>query len=244
MARFEVVPRGLNVRSGPGTRYAILEELANGALVDEIPVAGWRFVRLKDGKTGWVSGAYLREAAEAPVTPAAAVEFAGPVLMQSELLSRFGTPRDPAPYLKIIDLREFAPYLWSVKDYNDNAWSCRIYGHELMEAPLRAAFKRLCERGLAGELLTFDGCVNIRPPSGGGMTYSVHAWGLAVDFNARTNGYGKRPALSSGFVKCFAECGFEWGGLWDTPDGMHFQLPWIRVRTDGNPLNPVAWRAA
>lgn len=244
MARFEVVPRGLNVRSGPGTQYRILKTLVNGDVVDEVPLDVWRPVAMEDGSIGWVSGKYLREAVGAPeIQPAApAPKSSGPILMQNELLSRFGTPRDPAPYLKIIDLKEFAGYLGHVKDFNGNRWSCRIYAHELMEAPLKAAFKRLCERGLAGELRTFDGAVCIRPPKGGSMPYSVHAWGLAVDFNAGSNPYGGRPTLSSGFVKSLAENGFEWGGLWSIPDGMHFQLPWIRVRSDDNPLNPVAWR--
>jgi len=163
-------------------------------------------------------------------------------IMQSQLLNLFGKPRDPAPYLKVIDLKEFAGYLGHVRDFQGNPWSCRIYGHEAMAGPLKAAFRLLCERGYAGELKTYDGCVCIRPPKGGSMPYSVHAWGLAVDFNALTNPYGGRPTLSARLVKYFAECGFEWGGLWSTPDGMHFQLPWVRAREDGNPLNPVAWR--
>lgn len=164
-------------------------------------------------------------------------------ILQSQLSQLFGTPRDPAPYLKVIDLREFSGHLGHVKDFTGKPWSGRIYGHELLEAPLQAAFGRLCGRGFAGELRTYDGCVCIRKMKGG-AGYSVHSWGLAIDVNAGSNPFGGRPALSDGFVRCFAECGFEWGGLWrpdSLRDGMHFQLPWIRVRTDGNPLNPVAW---
>jgi hypothetical protein len=32
------------------------------------------------------------------------------------------------------------------------------------------------------------------------------------------------PKLSAGFVKCFTDNGFEWGGYWQRKDGMHFQL--------------------
>lgn len=165
-------------------------------------------------------------------------------IMQNQLLGEFGKPRDPAPYLKIIDLREYASYLEHVRDFNGNPWSCRIYGHELLEAPLNAAFRLLCEKGFAGELRTYDGCLCIRPPRGGSMPYSTHAWAIAIDLNAGSNPYGGRPTLSEGFVQCFTQCGFEWGGLWKPDsgrDGMHFQLAWTRVRTDGNPLNPVAW---
>lgn len=146
------------------------------------------------------------------------------VISESDLLSLFGRPRDPAPYLKIIDLAEFKNDLSHVKDYLGHTWSCRIYGHKLLEAPLRIAFKNLISRGYAGELRTFDGCVCVRPKTSGNG-WSTHAWGLALDFNAGANGYGRRPTLSAGFVKCFTDAGFEWGGSWRTPDGMHFQLP-------------------
>ena len=34
----------------------------------------------------------------------------------------------------------------------------------------------------------------------------------------------KEPTLSAGFVKCFKDAGFDWGGDWSIRDGMHFQL--------------------
>jgi hypothetical protein len=48
--------------------------------------------------------------------------------------------------------------------------------------------------------------------------------------------------FSDELVRCFAEAGFEWGGLWRTPDGMHFQLPWTQDwRQSANPLRPVPY---
>ena len=53
---------------------------------------------------------------------------------------------------------------------------------------------------------------------------SLHSWGIAIDVNAAWNGLNKPSTLSPGFVKCFTDAGFEWGGTWKRIDGMHFQL--------------------
>ena len=53
---------------------------------------------------------------------------------------------------------------------------------------------------------------------------SLHSWGIAIDVNAFENGLNQTPKLSSGFVKCFTDAGFEWGGNWERRDAMHFQL--------------------
>jgi len=149
------------------------------------------------------------------------------IIRQSQLTQLFGSPTDPAPYLKVMNFSEFAPSFGHVRSYDGSHWSCKIYGHKMMEVPLRRAFKALVDGGLAKELKTYDGCVNIRRMTGGGGM-SVHSWGLAVDFNAASNPYGAKPTFSAGFVKCFTDAGFEWGGNWNTPDGMHFQLPRTR----------------
>jgi hypothetical protein len=165
-------------------------------------------------------------------------------MLQSQAASVFGDPRtqEAKAYLKTMDFSEFQSNFSHVLDYEGNPWNFKIYGNYIIEDPLRRAFGNLAQRGLAQEFRTFDGCFNIRQSKGGG-TFSQHSWGIAVDFNASTNRYGQEPTLSPDFVKCFSECGFEWGGLWSTPDGMHFQLFWVRIRNDGNPLNPVPWQA-
>ena len=101
----------------------------------------------------------------------------------------------------------------------------KIYCNSDMVKPLEKAFRNLIETGYVKELRTWDGCFNIRPKKSG-RTPSLHSWGLAVDVNAAWNGYGKQPTLSAGFVKCFTDAGFDWGGVWHMPntDGMHFQL--------------------
>jgi hypothetical protein len=99
----------------------------------------------------------------------------------------------------------------------------RIYCNKDMVAPLKQAFANLIGRGFVLELKTWDGCFNIRKKRGL-QSMSLHSWGIAVDVNAFENGLNKEPKLSAGFVKCFTDAGFDWGGLWMRKDGMHFQL--------------------
>jgi hypothetical protein len=99
----------------------------------------------------------------------------------------------------------------------------KIYCNRDLVSPLTNALKNLIERGFVSELKTWDGCFNIRKIRGS-TAMSLHSWGIAVDVNAFENGLYKEPKLSSGFVKCFTDAGFDWGGVWKRKDGMHFQL--------------------
>jgi hypothetical protein len=99
----------------------------------------------------------------------------------------------------------------------------RLYCNKDLVAPLTQAFKNLITTGFVKELKTWDGCFNIRKKRGL-TSMSLHSWGIAIDVNAAWNGLGKTPVLSAGFVKCFTDAGFDWGGTWTRKDGMHFQL--------------------
>lgn len=99
----------------------------------------------------------------------------------------------------------------------------KIYCNKDMVKPLEQVFKNLIQRNHVKELKTWDGCFNIRKKRGL-TSMSLHSWAIAVDVNAAWNGLGKTPVLSAGFVKCFTDAGFEWGGTWTRKDGMHFQL--------------------
>lgn len=99
----------------------------------------------------------------------------------------------------------------------------KIYCNKRMVLPLENAFRNLMIRGVAKEVKTWDGCFNVRK-SRGLSAMSLHSWGIAVDLNAAWNQLGKKPVLSAKFVQCFKDAGFDWGGTWKRPDGMHFQL--------------------
>lgn len=120
---------------------------------------------------------------------------------------------------------EIAMVMWDVPvALNVGVIPRRIYCNKDLVTPLRDALYHLIHRGLLHELRTWDGCFNIRKKRGA-STPSLHSWGLAIDVNAGWNRFGEPPTLSRGFVECFEDAGFDWGGRWGTkPDGMHFQL--------------------
>lgn len=152
------------------------------------------------------------------------------MISQKELYTKFG---DPNKYKDMV--------LFDVpEELEIGVIPKRIYCNKALINPIKSAFKNLIDRNLVNELKTWDGCFNVRPMRGYekkytlaiksgdyeiGINYlSVHAWGCAIDLNASWNGLGKTPTLSAGFVKCFTDAGFDWGGTWKRKDGMHFQL--------------------
>jgi len=135
------------------------------------------------------------------------------LLTSTECISRYGAA-----------CKESNMVLWDVPtELEIGVIPKRIYCNKDMLIPLTLAFKALIATGYVKELKTWDGCFNIRQKRGL-TSQSLHSWGVAIDVNAAWNGFGKKPTLSQGFVKCFTDNGFDWGGNWTTPDGMHFQL--------------------
>lgn len=116
--------------------------------------------------------------------------------------------------------------LWVVPEYITKAIPVipnKIYCNKDLIEPLEAAFQNVIDRDLACEIMTWDGCFNIRKKRGL-KSWSLHSWAIAIDFNAAWNQLGKKPRMNIKLVKCFTDAGFEWGGKWSRPDGMHFQL--------------------
>lgn len=99
----------------------------------------------------------------------------------------------------------------------------KLYCNKDIVTPLTQAFTNLISTGKVNELKTWDGCFNIRKKRGL-SSMSLHSWGIAIDVNAAWNQLNMVPTLTPGFVKCFTDAGFEWGGTWTRKDGMHFQL--------------------
>lgn len=117
----------------------------------------------------------------------------------------------------------------------------KIYCNVDAIQPFTKAFENLIHYEKVNELVTWDGCYNLRPIRGYEMRYeaavkagnielamkylSVHSWADAWDGNAFENQLGTKGKFSKEFVRCFTDAGWDWGGSFQKrPDPMHFQL--------------------
>jgi hypothetical protein len=137
-------------------------------------------------------------------------------LSSDECLERYGEPK-----------LERNMFLWMIPDEFAFVGRDKVYINRDMAEPLYRAFENIVAAGLEHEFRTFDGCFCIRKKRGQ-SSQSLHSWGMAVDINASSNQFGHEPAMSPELVACFEKAGFEWGGNWSVPDGMHFQ-PWLET---------------
>lgn len=95
---------------------------------------------------------------------------------------------------------------------------------------IRDFFQAVDDAGLADRILTFDGSWAPRFVRGSRTYLSNHAWGTAVDLNARWNGLTCVPALKGRqgsvreLVPIAHQFGLYWGGHFDRQDGMHVEV--------------------
>lgn len=84
-------------------------------------------------------------------------------------------------------------------------------------------FRALKDRSLWDHVVTFDGAYCWRAQRGSDKL-SMHAYGAALDFNAKTNQLGTKGDMDPGVIEVFSSLGWTWGGRWRRPDPMHFQF--------------------
>jgi len=89
---------------------------------------------------------------------------------------------------------------------------------------LIGAMEQLQREGLGSLVHSNAGCYNpellaatpTAPPA-------FHAYGAAIDINAPENPFGSTPTQDHRLVKVMKDWGFNWGGDFLVPDGMHFE---------------------
>lgn len=99
--------------------------------------------------------------------------------------------------------------------------------HRVLFPQLEAALKEIRSQGLTGAIdpSQYGGCYVPRfIGRDQNKPISMHAWGLAIDFNVKDNPQGGQPKMDPRVVEIFEAWGFRWGGRWSIPDGHHFEL--------------------
>ena len=110
--------------------------------------------------------------------------------------------------------------------------------HRLVAPALGRVLADLMRRNLCHLVNTFDGCFVARHMGWDPRrSLSRHAWGIAVDVNARMFPYGPEAAQNRRLVDALKRQGFAWGGEWRTPDPMHFEI--VDLAQPARPLRIV-----
>jgi hypothetical protein len=95
--------------------------------------------------------------------------------------------------------------------------------HNKIAPQVEILFAALDHDGVWPLLKTYDGGYTWRAKRGS-QKMSMHAFGLALDFNAATNGLGNHDFdMPRPVIRVFKALGWTWGGQWSVPDAMHFQ---------------------
>ena len=107
-----------------------------------------------------------------------------------------------------------------------NAECINIFGHPIIVDPALEAFQEILDiYGLdfirKNNLDWYGGCYESRK-SRGSDRISVHAWGMAVDYLPQLGKFNSPSLIPYHIVRAFKNRGFEWGGDWESQDGMHF----------------------
>jgi len=100
----------------------------------------------------------------------------------------------------------------------------RVTCHELIVDVLRETLRAIDDAGNWALLVSYGGGFNFRPKRGSGEI-SLHAWGIAWDFDPEHNALGTKGSMDPSIVDIFETNGFFWGGHFKgRKDPMHFQF--------------------
>ena len=148
------------------------------------------------------------------------------MVTESRLIAAYGNPREKDAFA--------AKNLttWALPDWLKGHWP-RYLGQVVLHftinkfiiPALKNVMRDLIALDLIHELHTFDGCYALRDQRGAPGVLSMHAFGLAIDFNAATNRLGGSVHFSPAFLAVWRAhgwtCGADFHG--SRVDGMHFE---------------------
>ncbi|QGM46718.1 M15 family metallopeptidase [Methylocystis heyeri] len=174
--------------------------------------------------------------AKAPVQKPVAKPIAKPAApaippsrpLQSECLKLFGNPSRPQFGVHIEHVQP--PWQMRMGDLDIHFLKVNRCAAPSLELVLKDIWESCGKSQAKIEALhidRFSGDWVVRQMRGGSMT-SMHAYALALDFDAGENQLGQHHGFFKSvslIVQCFEKHGWIWGGRWeDRPDPMHFQF--------------------
>ncbi len=100
----------------------------------------------------------------------------------------------------------------------------RVTCHKLLAPLFSETLRAINDAGRWSKLVSYGGGFNFRPVRGG-SNVSLHAWGIAWDFDPEHNGLGTKGTMDKRVIEIFERHGFFWGGRFKSrKDPMHFQF--------------------
>ena len=155
------------------------------------------------------------------------------VLDLTEVKARFGefAFRDDSPDREIYPERAWIRDAITVEEVPILG---RVRCHRDIFDDLRAALQAVVDAGLASEIdpSEYGGCYHPRRIGAGSESLSRHSWGIAIDINVDFSEPGMGPPPDPRVIRAFTDAGFQWGGLFLSPDNHHFEWAGTRATTD------------
>ncbi len=97
--------------------------------------------------------------------------------------------------------------------------------HKHFRPLLENAFRQLEIKDLHKEILSFDGCYQIRSMGINEAVLSVHSWGAGIDLNGKNNPIGSQGLWSNPFIDVMTQCDIFCGQNWNgRKDPKHFAM--------------------
>lgn len=211
----------------PATSAAFATALSNWQASRQLDVDGIL------GPETWVP---MRRALAPPDSPTGVVPAALPPVPNgfNEIVGTFGDPRpflEPNGTITSVNLARWerqalavCPLPFDLAVGGGSGETIRSFHcHRLLVGAFDAVFDELERRNLKDAIRTWDGTFAFRAIRGD-THLSVHAFGAAIDLNAKTNPLGEPGDMSPEVVGVFRHFGFLWGGdFHGRKDPMHFQ---------------------
>jgi hypothetical protein len=143
-------------------------------------------------------------------------------------LRHYGDPTSKTFEAKWMQLYVFPDWLAKIFPPYAGKPVTRQWVNKAIIPAFEAVFRDLLATGLWRELKSFDGLWVVRQKRGI-SEYSIHSWGLAIDFNASLNPLGvkwgsRKGMFSKAFLDTWRRHGWVCGADFARGDSMHFQF--------------------